>query len=122
MMLGETLTTPPERTCHKPSPLSWASAMRSSRLQLLAYYHDNSHPETKGTPHSLRTVLCQNLIQKYLSSTIITRKYSDLFSVAGLQSFHIAGLQPTKAKTQNKQNKNKVPLYNHKGNSGYLLK
>lgn len=76
----------------------------------------------KRNPHALRNVLCQNLLQKYLSSTIINRKYSDLFSVAGLQSFHIAGLQPTKAKTQNKQNKNKVPLSNHKGNSGYLLK
>lgn len=76
----------------------------------------------KTNPHALRTLLCQNLLRKYLSSTIINRKYSDLFSVAALQSFYIAGLQPTKAKTQNKQNKNKVPLSSHKGNSGYLLK
>lgn len=64
----------------------------------------------KGNPHALRALLCQNLLRKYLSSTIINRKYSDLFSVAGLQSFYTAGLQPTKAKTQNKQNKNKFPF------------
>lgn len=100
---------------HRPG----VEPVRSSVLQLAGLLPWQLASRDKRNQHALETVLCQNLQQKYLGSTIINRKYSELFSVAGLQPFYIAGLQPTKAKTQNK---NKVRLSNHRGNSAYLLK
>ena len=81
------------------------STARSSAPKLAGLLPWQLTSRNKRNQHALETALCQSLQQKYLSSTIINRKYSELFSTAGLQPFYFVGLQPTKAKTQNKQNK-----------------